>query len=376
MIYFDNASTTSVYPQVVELMDKYYKDNFFNASATYKPAIRIHSDIDNARKVIADMLGAKKNEIYFTSCATESNNWIIKNGFKNKNGNIVVSAGEHACVYESALAMQSKGYDVRFARLSPDGAVDTDDLLSKIDKKTCLVSVMHVSNETGVINDIGLISQKAKKINPGIIFHSDGVQAFLKIPVNVKSLGVDAYSISGHKFHAPKGIGALYLNEKIHLSPFINGGGQENGMRSGTENVAGIIAMAEAAKIYLHQTDANVVNENYRYLIEKLGDIPGCTIIGDQNKNSHFIVSASFAGCKAEILQTMLADENIYIGRGSACSSRHSGNRVLSEMGLPQNVIDGTLRFSLSPENTKNEIDAVTQVLAQKTQALRGNKIG
>lgn len=376
MIYFDNASTTSVYPQVVELMDKYYEDNFFNASATYKPAIRIHSDIDNARKVIADMLGAKKNEIYFTSCATESNNWIIKNGFKNKNGNIVVSAGEHACVYESALAMQSKGYDVRFARLSPDGIVDTDDLLSKIDKKTCLVSVMHVSNETGVINDIGPISQKAKKINPGIIFHSDGVQAFLKIPVNVKSLGVDAYSISGHKFHAPKGIGALYLNEKIHLSPFINGGGQENGMRSGTENVAGIIAMAEAAKIYLHQTDANVVNENYRYLIEKLGNIPGCTIIGDQNKSSHFIVAASFAGCKAEILQTMLADENIYIGRGSACSSRHSGNRVLSEMGLPQNVIDGTLRFSLSPENTKNEIDAVTQVLAQKTQALRGNKIG
>lgn len=376
MIYFDNASTTSVYPQVVELMNKYYKDNFFNASATYKPAIRIHSDIDDARKSIADMLGAKKNEIYFTSCATESNNWIIKNGFKNKNGNIVVSAGEHACVYESALAMQSKGYDVRFARLSPGGTVDTDDLLSKIDKKTCLVSVMHVSNETGVINDIGLISQKVKKINPGIIFHSDGVQAFLKIPVNVKSLGVDAYSISGHKFHAPKGIGALYLNEKIHLSPFINGGGQENGMRSGTENGAGIIAMAEAAKIYLNEIDSNIINENYGYLLEKLGDIPGCTIIGDPDKNSHFIVAASFAGCKAEILQTMLADENIYIGRGSACSSHHSGNRVLSEMGLPQNVIDGTLRFSLSPENTKNEIDAVTQVLAQKTQALRGNKIG
>ncbi len=376
MIYFDNASTTAVYPQVVELMDKYYKDNFFNASATYKPAIRIHSDIDDARKTIADMLGAKKNEVYFTSCATESNNWIIKNGFKNKNGNIVVSAGEHACVYESALAMQSKGYDVRFARLKPNGAVDTDDLLSKIDKKTCLVSVMHVSNETGVINDIGFISQKAKRINPGIIFHSDGVQAFLKIPVNVKSLGVDAYSISGHKFHAPKGIGALYLNEKIHLSPYINGGGQEGGMRSGTENVAGIIAMAEAAKIYSQTTNFDEVADKYEYLLEKLGGIPGCTIIGDTDKNSHFIVAASFAGCKAEILQTMLADENIYIGRGSACSSRHSGNRVLGEMGLPQNVIDGTLRFSLLPENTKEEIDAVAKALAQKIQALRGNKIG
>lgn len=357
-------------------MDKYYKDNFFNASATYKPAIRIHSDIDDARKTIADMLGAKKNEVYFTSCATESNNWIIKNGFKNKNGNIVVSAGEHACVYESALAMQSKGYDVRFARLKPNGAVDTDDLLSKIDKKTCLVSVMHVSNETGVINDIGIISQKAKKINPNIIFHSDGVQSFLKIPVNVKSLGVDAYSISGHKFHAPKGIGALYLNEKIHLSPYINGGGQESGMRSGTENVAGIIAMAEAAKIYSQTTNFDAAADKYKYLLEKLGDIPGCTIIGDTDKNSHFIVAASFAGCKAEILQTMLADENIYIGRGSACSSRHSGNRVLGEMGLPQNVIDGTLRFSLSPENTKAEIDAVAKALAQKIQALRGNKIG
>lgn len=376
MIYLDNASTTPVYPQVVDLMNKYYKQNFFNASATYKPAIRIHSDLDEARKTVADMLGAKKNEIFFTSCATESNNWIIKNGFKNKNGNMVVSAGEHACVYESALAMQSKGYDVRFARLLPGGAVDTNDLLSKIDKKTCLVSVMHVSNETGVINDIGFISQKAKKINQNIVFHSDGVQAFLKIPVNVKSLGVDAYSISGHKFHAPKGIGALYLSEKIHLSPYINGGGQENGMRSGTENVAGIMAMAEAAKIYSQTLDFDAVTENYRYLLEKLVTIPECTIIGDTDKNSRFIAAASFAGCKAEILQTMLADENIYVGRGSACSSHHSGNRVLSEMGLPQNIIDGTLRFSLSPENTKEEIDVAIKALAQKIQALRGNKIG
>ena len=289
---------------------------------------------------------------------------------------MVVSAGEHACVYESALAMQSKGYDVRFARLLPGGAVDTNDLLSKIDRKTCLVSVMHVSNEIGVINDIGFISQKAKKINPNIVFHSDGVQAFLKIPVNVKSLGVDAYSISGHKFHAPKGIGALYLSEKIHLSPYINGGGQENGMRSGTENVAGIMAMAEAAKIYSQTLDFDAVTENYRYLLEKLVTIPGCTIIGDTDKNSRFIAAASFAGCKAEILQTMLADENIYVGRGSACSSHHSGNRVLSEMGLPQNIIDGTLRFSLSPENTKEEIDVAVKALAQKIQALRGNKIG
>lgn len=376
MIYLDNASTTSVYPEVAEIMQNYYINDFFNASATYKPAMRVHSAIDEARSVIASLLGANKNEIYFTSCATESNNWVIKNGFKNKNGNIVVSAGEHACVYESAMYMQSKGFDVRFAKLMPSGFVDIDDLMSKTDKNTCLVSVMHASNETGVINDIKTISNGVKKINPRIIFHSDGVQAFLKTPVNVASMNIDAYSISGHKFHAPKGVGALYLNPKIHLSPLISGGGQENAMRSGTENVAGIVAMASAAKIYTRTYDKQKVEQNYAFLIENLKKIDGCEIIGDTERNTKLILAASFAGCKAEILQTMLADENIYIGRGSACSSHHAGNRVLAEMGLKQNVIDGTLRFSLSPETTQEEIKQATIALAEKINSLRGNKIG
>ena len=281
------------------------------------------------------MLAAKKNEIFFTSCATESNNWIIKNGFKNKNGRHgrFPQGNTHAFT-KARLQCKAKATTSGLPVFCREAPSDTNDLLSKIDKKTCLVSVMHVSNETGVINDIGFISQKAKKINPNIVFHSDGVQAFLKIPVNVKSLGVDAYSISGHKFHAPKGIGALYLSEKIHLSPYINGGGQENGMRSGTENVAGIMAMAEAAKIYSQTLDFDAVTENYRYLLEKLVTIPGCTIIGDTDKNSRFIAAASFTGCKAEILQTMLADENIYVGRGSACSSHHSGKQSTERNGF------------------------------------------
>ena len=376
MIYLDNASTTFVYPEVAETIKKYYTDDYFNASATYKPAIRIRSALDGARKTVASMLGASPNEVYFTSCATESNNWIIKNGFKNKNGNIVISSGEHACVYESAVYMQSKGYDVRFAKLTKSGTVDENDLLSKVDKNTCLVSVIHVSNETGAVNDLKRLSGKVKAINPRLIFHSDGVQAFLKIPVNVVNFGVDAYSISGHKFHAPKGVGALYLNSNTHIGPLINGGGQENAMRSGTENVAGIIAMAEAAKIYARSYDKQKIKENFDFLVEKLKNIPDCTIIGDPDNNSGFILAASFGGTKAEILQTVMADEEVYIGRGSACSSRHAGNRVLSEIGLSQSAIDGTLRFSLSPETTIEEIEKALFLLASKVEALRGNKIG
>lgn len=376
MIYLDNAGTTSVYPEVLDVIKEYSTQNYFNASATYKPAIKVRDDINTAREEIASLLHAEKNEIYFTSCATESNNWAIKNGFRNKNGNIVISAGEHACVYESAKAMESKGLDVRIAALNDDGQVNIDDLARKVDDKTCLVSVIHVSNETGVINELRKISETIKKINPKVIFHSDGVQAFLKVSCDVKSFGLDMYSISGHKFHAPKGIGALYINKKLHLAPYINGGGQESGQRSGTENVAGIMAMAKAAQIYrLHKEESSAL-KNYELISERLSHIDGCTIIGNEQNHSHYIVAASFSGCKAEILQSMLADEGVLVGRGSACSSRHAGNRVLAAMNLPQKTIDGTLRFSFSPETKASEISAACDILIEKINKLRGNKIG
>lgn len=376
MIYLDNAATTCVYPEVADIMKEYCLHGYFNASATYKPALKVRSDLSAARATIASFLGAETNEVFFTSCATESNNWAIKNGFKNKNGNIVISAGEHACVYESAKSLESKGFDVRIASMNFDGDVNIDDLTSKVDEKTCLVSVIHVSNETGVVNNLKAISDQIKRINPRVIFHSDGVQAFLKVDCNVKSLGVDMYSISGHKFHAPKGTGALYIDNKLHLAPYLNGGGQESGLRSGTENIAGIIGMAKAGEIFCTHRDNANPSANFAVLADMLNKIDGCKLIGCREKNSHYIAAASFSGCKAEILQSMLADEGLLIGRGSACSSRHSGNRVLSAMNLPQNVIDGTLRFSLSPETEREEIIKACKIVEENVKKLRGNNIG
>ncbi len=378
MIFLDNASTTNVYPEVADVIYDYMVEEYFNPSATYKPSLKIKKDIDSARKTIADYLSADKHEIVFTSCATESNNWAINGVFRNLNGNLVISEGEHACVYETAKNLANKGLDLRMVKLTRQGNADIDDLVSKVDKNTKMVSIIHVSNETGVVNNIAQLSEIVKSINPKVIFHSDGVQAFGKIDCDVKKSNIDLYSISGHKFHSPKGVGALYINKNLKLSPYLNGGGQENGLRSGTENVCGIIAMGKAAEIYKKETETAKFDINFKYnlLIDSLQKISDCKIIGDTNNNSKMIIAASFLGCKAEILQSMMADDGILIGRGSACSSRHAGNRVLSAMGLDQKTIDGTIRISLSPSTTVSDITTACNKLAEKVKLLRGNNIG
>lgn len=376
MIYLDNASTTKVYDEVIQLTGELWRKEYFNPSATYKPSFGVRSAIADARRTLADFLCAQENEIYFTSCATESNNWALKTGCKNKNGNIVVSAGEHASVYESAMFLRNKGQEVRFAKLLKNGMVDKDDLLSKVDDNTTLVSVLHVSNETGVINDIADICRRVKQIKSRIIFHSDGVQAFLKTNTDVKAMGVDLYSVSGHKFHAMKGVGMIYINKSTHLYPLIHGGGQESGLRSGTENVAGIVGMAKAAEIYKSQYDKNKIDDNYDFLTKQLLSNKDCLIIGSDTDNTKLICAFSALGCKAEILQSMLAERGVIVGRGSACSSHHSGNRVLGEMQLDKKIIAGTLRISLLPTTTRDEIATACQNITECINLLRGNNIG
>ena len=376
MIYLDNAATTKVYAESVEAMTSVYSIDYFNPSSTYKYGLEVKKLITDARKNIADHFSVLPCEIYFTSCATEANNWIINNGFKNKKGNIVVSAGEHACVYECAKNLKSKGFDVRFAKLLPSGAVDIYDLLSKVDENTCLVSVIHVSNETGVINDLKAISVLVKAKNPKVILHSDGVQAFLKINTDLKSLGVDAYSISGHKIGAPKGVGALYLSSKVKIQPYFYGGGQESGMRSGTENVAGIIGLSKSASVFAKNASVSNVEKLRRYVVEKLSEVNDVVILGDGAPVSNYIVTFYALGTKAEILQTMCADKGVLIGRGSACSSRHSGNRVLAEMGLKQKEIDGAIRISLCPEITFEDVEKGLAVVIDCIGKLREHKIG
>ncbi len=376
MVYLDNAATMRVYDSAARAAMQIYTEDFFNPSSTYPGGLMVKKLIGEARDVIAKHLSCDSKEIYFMSCATEANNWAINSGFKNKKGNIVVSAGEHACVYECAKELKNKGFDVRFAPLTPDGVVDMDKLSNFVDENTCFVSTIHVSNETGAINNLSAISQLVKNINPRIIFHADGVQAFLKVNNNVKKLGVDMYSISGHKVGAPKGIGAMYVSSKISIRPFIFGGGQENGMRSGTENTAGILALKAAVEQFSAEFSAENVKKLQNLLINELKKSGGVEVISENAENNGMITAFSPIGTRAEIIQSMCADEGVLIGRGSACSSRHSGNRVLKEMGLPQKTIDGTLRISLSPTTTAEEILHAAAVIRNNIDKLRGNKIG
>lgn len=362
MIYLDNAATTKPFENVIQCMYPYYADAFFNPSALYVPAIRVADEIERARTYIENFLGGG-GKLYFTSGATESNTWVYQCGVKNKKGNIVVSMGEHASGYENAQALLGKGQEVRYVRLQSDGTVDRADFLRKIDKDTTLVSVIHCSNETGAVNDLYFLSQAIKQIAPRALFHSDGVQALAKIPVNCRDSGVDLYSISAHKIGGVKGVGALWVRDGIHLQPLLKGGGQEAGARAGTENAAGIIGFAEALKTF-SQIDVRQI-ERLRSAIKDALLCFGDVSINEAAYNSPYILSFSACGIRAEHLQRNLAEKEILIGLGSACSSRHKNNRVLAAMGRSMSHIEGSARISFGVSNLQDDINYVASVLTE-----------
>lgn len=369
MIFLDNASTTKLCPNVTGIINE-VNDLYYNPSALYGEALKVKNLLENARRDIANIIGADSGEIYFTSCATESNNWAFDKGIKNKKGNIVVSSAEHASAYECALVQKSKGIEVRFLSLNKDGTVNEDDLASKVDENTCFVSFIHCSNETGAVNDIARLVKKIKAINQRAIVHSDGVQAFAKIGVNVKELGVDMYSISAHKVGGLKGCGALFVRKGINLAPFIVGGGQENGLRSGTENVVGILSFAEAAKFFAAHYNKELILQMRKYMIDELLPL-GIKVNGTPDAES--ILSITVPGIKAEVLQHMLSDKGILIGLGSACSSRARNNRVLSAIGRTPKEIEGSIRISFGLENNMEQIIQAAEAIKNDIITLRGN---
>lgn len=370
MIYLDNASTTRPFDRVTDECIGLLREEYYNPSALYCTGARVRGRIERSREILARRLGVKPGEVVFTSGATESNNWAITSGFKNKKGNIVVSAGEHPSVYETALALKNAGYDVRIAPLNADGFVDEQAFARMIDGKTALVSVMHVSNETGAVNDIKRLNRLVKEIAPKAVFHSDGVQAFGKIEVNVDDLGVELYSVSAHKIGGLKGAGALV--KRIALSPLLIGGGQEGNLRSGTENTPGVITFGTAADcIAATPYDPRA----FSYACQTLQAVDGVRINTPARHSGH-ILSASVVGIKSEVLQHMLSDEGILIGLGSACSSKKSGNRVLSAMGLSEKYIAGNIRLSFGPGNTLDETKTAMERILYSIEKLRGNLRG
>ena len=359
MIFLDNASTTQIGKESLRVFNEVNENNFYNASALYRKGVESKNKLENARKEILNHLGANSEDnLIFTSGATESNNMIIRSIARNKNSRLIFSVGEHPSVYNVAMDLLSQGYMVEFAPLGKDGRVDIKEFEKLVDEKTAFVSIMHVSNETGAINNIKEMVDIVKKRAKRAIFHVDGVQAFGKIPFSVSDLGVDAYTISAHKLHGPKGVGALYLRKGINIKPFMLGGGQENNLRSGTENLAGILAFSKASEEAQKNMKLNFekVSKLNKILREEL---IGCGIeyqLNSYESNSPYIVSISIPKVRAESILYMLEDEGFLIGNGSACSSKKKDNRVLSAMGVPDHLVEGSIRVSFANQTTENDV--------------------
>ncbi len=351
MIYLDNAATTAPLVEAVEAANIYIK-KFYNPSALYSDGIAVADDLRGMRASLASCVCPSNYECVFTSCGTESDNTAIFSFAKR--GNAVTTLGEHPAVYEPFRSLSAKGVEVRYAKLNKDGSVNVEHLLSLIDKKTSFVSVVHVNNETGAINDVNAISAQVKMIGSKVVFHSDGVQAFGHLPFRLSET-VDLYSVSAHKIGAFKGIGALFKSKKLHLNPYICGGGQEDGMRSGTENTFGIAAFERAARLRYDKINENysIVKELKSMFLQELGGV--AEVLSSENA-CPYVLSLSADGLKGEVLQHMLELEGVIVGTGSACSSKKHNSRVLKECGHKQSILDGVVRISFCPENTKEEV--------------------
>ena len=360
MIYLDNAATTR--PQAYALADAepFIQDSFYNPSALYRGGFGVHKSLETAREDILRVLGAGEGyELVFTGTGTEADNQTLFSCARR--GNLVISGGEHPAVYECAKELSLRGIEVRTAKLNRDGSVNEEDLLSLVDEKTKLVSVIHVSNETGAVNDIGRLSMLVKRINPSARFHSDGVQAFGKVPYTLS--GVDYYVICAHKIGGVRGAAALVRKKDAPLKPLMYGGGQEAGARSGTENTFAIEAFRSAA-VYRHANRERLfacAKRSNAYMREHL-DPAVYTVLSGENA-SPYILSVSAENLRGEVLQHMADDKGVVVGTGSACSSKKKGSRVLTAAGVPVCLLGGVLRISFLGEETESEIREACDVL-------------
>ncbi len=367
MIYLDNAATTKMQECCLPIIAKYGREEFFNPSALYAPAIAVSNAIASARYKLASLLGVGEDTIFFTSSGSESDNQVLQCARKKKNGRIIISAVEHSAIYNTAMELKNRGYDVVCADVDSNGRVIIERYRELLTPETTLVSIMHVNNETGAINPIKELVEITKAYNKGILFHSDGVQAFCKIPVNLAALGVDFYSLSGHKIGAPKGVAALYVKHGLHISPLIYGGGQEKGVRSSTENVAGIVCFAAAAE------NAFALMPKLKALSQELfGNVKAGlplmaeTITVSPDNGAPHIFTLALNGVRGEVMMHTLEKYGIAVGIGSACSSKSGIGRIPQALGLDDAHREGIIRLSISAENDPEDGKAVIEAMTKE----------
>lgn len=376
LIYLDNAATTAVRPEVFEKMKPFFIENYSNPSAVYSFAGDTKEAVEKAREQIAAVLGAKAKEIYFTAGGSESDNWAIKGiaeALQEKGKHIITSKIEHHAVLHTCEYLEKHGYEVTYVGVDENGVIKLDELKAAIRPDTILISVMFANNEIGTIQPIKEIGEIAKEHD--ILFHTDAVQAYAQVPINVDEMHIDMLSASGHKLNGPKGIGFLYIRKGIKIRSFVHGGQQERGRRAGTENIPGIVGLAAAAKRSFSMLEEKMQKEiELRdYLISRIeAEIPYCRLNGDRKKRLPNNVNFSFQFIEGESMLILLDSKGIAASSGSACTSGSlDPSHVLLAIGLPHEIAHGSLRLTLSEENTKEEMDYVVEQLTAILERLR-----
>ena len=376
--YFDNSATTKVLDCVKDAVVDAMCVNYGNAAAKHRKGVEAENLIREAKKAIADTLKVQEKEILFTSGGTESNNTaLIGTALANRRAgkHLITTGVEHPSIYNTMSFLEEMGFEVTYLPVDHLGHISLEDLEKAIREDTILVSVMYVNNEVGAVEPIEAISQCIKKKNPKTLFHVDAIQAYGKYKIRPKKQGIDLLSVSGHKIHAPKGVGFLYIRDGVKIRPILFGGGQQKGMRSGTENVPGCVGLGVAAREAYKDFDARIekLYTLREHLIAGLKPLGGVTINGSEDRtNAPQIVSASFEGVRSEVLLHALEDKGVYVSSGSACSSNHPGiSGTLKGIGVAQKLLDSTIRMSFGMFNTKEEIDYTIDTLKELVPVLR-----
>lgn len=371
-IYLDNAATTRVCPEAADMAYRVMTEQYGNPSSTHARGREAKKLLDAARRELALCLGCQPKELAFTSCGSEADNWALLSGAwaaSARGGHVISSMAEHDAVRKSLDELERRGYEVTRLPPDPSGAVPVQAVMDALRPDTVLVSLMLVNNETGAVNDIPGLARALKKAAPKVLLHCDAVQGFLKVPFTVKSLGADMVTISGHKIHAPKGIGALYIRSGLHLRPLILGGSQEDGRRAGTEAMPAICAFGEAARLgraLMAESTERMAGLRQRAVSRLLAENPGLVVIGG---GAPHILCVSLPGYRSEVLMSVLESRGISVSKSSACK-KGGRSHVLEAMGLPAPVIDGALRLGLSRYTTAEELDAFCLCLREARETL------
>ncbi|WP_170075886.1 cysteine desulfurase family protein [Paraclostridium dentum] len=375
-IYLDNSATTKPYEKVVEKMVYALTTDYANPSAVHKKGVEVEKNIKKIRQEIARSIGCKDKEIIFTSGGTEANNTIIRgiaNLHKKRKNHIITTNIEHPSVLRTMEDLEEQGFEVTYLKVNDKGTVNIDDVKNAIKENTILISMMHVNNEIGSIQPIKEVGKYLSTLKEKVYLHVDAVQSFAKINFKPSRYNIDFMSVSGHKLHGPKGIGIMYVKENNKIKPMLTGGGQEIGIRSGTENVAGIYGLGEAIDIIMSDLNSKIEKiEKLKvllkdFIVENIDDIK----VNSPDDGVCHILNISFKDVKGEVLLHHLAQQGVFVSTGSACSSKKKGSHVLNAIGLTPQEIDGAIRFSLSDMTTEEEINEACEIIKKSVEELR-----